>query len=126
MNRLLALTAVIESATGLALMVVPIIVVRLLLGAEITGASVPLGRVAGFALLSLGIACLPSRDSTGNTAAPARRAMLTYNLLATLFFLWLGIGGEFAGPLLWPAVGLHGILSILLVRQWWLGKPGTE
>ena len=47
MNRLLKLTAIIEAATGLGLIAVPAIVVRLLFDAEITGASIPLGRVAG-------------------------------------------------------------------------------
>lgn len=124
MNRLLTLTAAIETATGLALMAVPTVVVRLLLGGEISGdVSIPLGRVAGFGLLSLGMACWPRRDLTSNTA-PALWAMLTYNSLATLYFLCLGIGGEWVGPLLWPAVGLHGILSLLLARQWITG--GTQ
>ena len=57
MKRFLTLTAIIEAATGLALIAVPAVVVRLLLGAEISGASIPLGRVAGAALLALGVAC---------------------------------------------------------------------
>jgi len=47
MSRLLKLTALIEAATGLALIAVLAIVVRLLLGAEISGASMPLGRCRG-------------------------------------------------------------------------------
>lgn len=121
MNRLLTFTAAIEGATGLALMAVPSVVVRLLLGGEISGASIPLGRVAGFGLLSLGMACWPGRDPTGNRA-PALRPMLTYNSLATLYLLRLGIGGKWVGPLLWPAVALHGILLLLLARQWRLGN----
>ena len=57
MNRLLKLTAIIEAATGLGLIAVPAMIVRLLLGAEISGASIPLGRIAGVALLALGVAC---------------------------------------------------------------------
>jgi len=110
MNRLLTLTAIIEAATGLALMAVPPVVVRLLLGGEISGASIPLGRVAGFGLLSLGMACWPGRNATDS--------------LATLYLLRLGVGGEWVGPLLWPAVGVHGILSLLLARQWRLGSTG--
>ena len=125
MNRLLALTASIEAATGLALMAAPSIVVRLLLGGEISGASLPLGRVAGFGLLSLGMACLSGRDPAGNTAS-ALRGMLTYNLLATFYFFGLGIGGEWVGPLLWPAVALHGILSLLLARRWRLRNKGHQ
>ena len=120
MNSLLTLTALIEAATGLALITVPAVVVRLLLGATISGASIPLGRVAGFGLLSLGLACWPGHHPTGHTA-PAR-AMLTYNALATLYLLSLGIGGEWVGSLLWPAVALHALLSLLLARQWRLGN----
>jgi hypothetical protein len=57
MNRLLKLTAFVEAATGLGLIAVPDFVVQLLLGGELLGAGVSLGRVAGVALLSLGVAC---------------------------------------------------------------------
>jgi hypothetical protein len=128
MSSLLTLCALIEAATGLALVTIPSVVVRLLLGAELSGAGTPLGRVAGFGLLSLGVACWPGRDAIGN-AAPALRAMLTYNSLATLYLLSLGIGREWVGPLLWPAVALHGIMSFLLARQWRRGdtrRPGSD
>jgi len=116
MNRLLTLTAAIESATGLALIAVPSIVVRLLLGAEISGAGIPLGRVAGIALLSLGVACWPRGTAAGNTA-PALQAMLAYNALVALYFLFLGIGGVWVGPFLWPAMALHGVMALLLANQ---------
>ncbi len=114
MNRLLITTAVIEAATGLALIAVPSVVVRLLLGSEISGAGIPLGRVAGLALLSLGIACWPGLDPLAKTA-PAFRAMLAYNSLATLYLLYLGIGREWVGPLLWPAVALHAAMTVWCV-----------
>jgi len=119
MNRLLTITALLEAATGLALIVVPAVVGRLLLGAELSGVAVVVARVAGIALLSLGIACWPGRAATGSLP-PALWAMLTYNSLATLLFLWLGIGGQFAGPLLWPAALLHAGLTvwcIMCLRQ---------
>jgi hypothetical protein len=125
MKRLLTLTAVLESATGLALIAVPSVVVRLLLGGELSGAGIPLGRVAGLGLLSLGVACWPRREATGSTVAPLR-AMLTYNSLATLYLLLLGIRGEWVGLLLWPAVALHGILSLLLARQFTLRNAGNH
>jgi hypothetical protein len=95
-------------------MAVPAIVVRLLLGDEISGAAVSLGRVAGFGLLSLGMACWPAR---GATEASAVRAILAYNALTTLYLFYLGIGGGRVGLLLWSAVALHGVLSLLIVRQ---------
>jgi hypothetical protein len=114
MNRLLTLAAVIETATGLALMAMPSVVVRLLLGGEVSGASIPLGRVAGFALLALGMACWPGRDTTGKIT-PAFLAMLSYNSLTAFYLLCVGIGREWVGPLLWPAVVLHAAMTVWLV-----------
>src|SRR6266568_8980816 len=113
MKRLLKLTAIIETATGLALVAVPAIVVRLLLGAEISGASVPLGRVAGAALLALGIACWLARDDTQSRAARGLFvAMLIYNIAATAVLAFAGIGLGLHGVLLWPAVVLHAVMAI--------------
>src|SRR4030095_970619 len=99
MKRLLALFAVLEAATGLALMIDPSVVARLLLGADVSGDGVAVGRVAGFALVALGVACWPSRDQV-NRSAPAVRAMLTYNVLVTCYLIFLCIGGQFFGVLL--------------------------
>src|SRR5438034_11805114 len=112
MSRLLKLTAIIEAATGLALIAVPTIVVRLLLGAEISGASIPLGRVAGAALLALGVACWLARDDTQSSAARGLVvAMLIYNLVATAVLAFAGIGLGLHGVVLWPAVVLHAAMG---------------
>src|SRR5258708_16368212 len=90
----------------------PAIVVRLLFGAEISGASIPLGRVAGAALLALGVACWLAR---GDTQSRATRglvvAMLMYNLVATAVLAFAGIGLQLHGVLLWPAVVLHPVMG---------------
>src|SRR6266478_4544637 len=57
MKRLLKLTAIIETVTGLGLLAVPSVVVRLLLGSPLgTSAAVMLARIAGAALVALGVA----------------------------------------------------------------------
>lgn len=117
MNRLLAITAALEAVTGLALMIEPAVVARLLLGADISGAGVVVGRVAGFALVSLGLACWPFRV-LASRPTPALRAMLTYNLLIACYLIFLGIGGQYVGILLWPAAAIHGFLTLLLFRAW--------
>jgi len=117
MNRLLTLTAVIEAATGVALMTVPSVVVRLLLGGEISGASIPLGRVAGIALLALGVACWPGHQR-GVSGAAAFRAMLIYNVLVALYLAYVGTVGHLGGFLLWPAVALHSGVTLVLVWTW--------
>jgi len=112
MNRLLKLTAIIETATGLALLTLPSFVVQLLLGAEISGASMPLGRVAGAALLALGVACLLARDDTqSHTARGLVVAMLMYNIPATAVLAFAGIGLGLHGVVLWPAVVLHAAMG---------------
>ena len=116
MKRFLTLTAIIEAATGLALIALPAIVVRLLLGAEISGASIPLGRVAGAALLALGVACWLARDDTQSRAARGLVvAMLTYNIVATAVLAFAGIGLGLHGVALWPAVVLHAAMAVWCV-----------
>lgn len=105
MKRVLVLAAVGEAVTGLALLVVPSLVGQLLLGTELNGVSIPVARVAGIALIALGVACWPGPPLVG---------MLTYSALATLYLLYFGIRGEWVGPLLWLAVVLHAVLTTLL------------
>jgi hypothetical protein len=115
-SSLLRLAAILEVVTGLALIGDPSLVARLLLGDGVSGAGTALGRVAGVGLLSLGSACWPSRAEV-ELGAP-RRAMLTYNALIAAFLLYLEISNERTGKLLWPAVAIHGVLTLLLGRAW--------
>jgi hypothetical protein len=110
MKKVLLLAAVGETATGLALLIVPSLVGRLLLGQELAGVAIPVARVLGIALIALGIACWPGRT--------AFCGMLTYSALATLYLLYLAIRGEWVGTLLWPAVVAHAVLTTLLARAW--------
>jgi hypothetical protein len=107
MKGVLAFAAVGEAATGLALLIVPSLVGQLLLGTELTGISIPVARVAGIALIALGVACWPGTPLTG---------MLTYSAAVTLYLAYVGFADGLSGPLLWPAVVLHAILTALLVR----------
>ncbi len=42
--------------------------------------------------------------------------MATYGLFVTLYLVYVGTRGEWVGPLLWPAVALHAVLTLLLAR----------
>jgi hypothetical protein len=114
MRTLLVLAALGEAATGLALLIVPSLVARLLLGEHLAGAAVPVARVAGIALVGLGIACWPGPPQVG---------FLVYSTAVALYLAYLGLSGGAAGILLWPAVTLHVSLSLGIVV---LGKrePG--
>ena len=114
MKKVLTVAAVLEVATGMALLIVPSLVGRLLFGEELTGIVIPVARVLGIALIALGVGCLP-----GSTALCG---MLTYSGLVTLYLLYLAIRGEWVGPLLWPVVALHGILTVLLTRAWFQSR----
>jgi hypothetical protein len=105
--KVLVLAAVGEVVTGLALLLVPSLVGQLLLGATLSGIAVPVARVAGLALTALGIACWPGTAAVG---------MLAYSAAVALYLAYLGIAGGLTGVLLWPAVGLHAILTALLIR----------
>jgi len=107
----LALAALAEAGTGVILVAYPPIVVRLLFGAEVSGAGLIMSRIAGIALIGLGVACWP-----GNSAIQQLYGMLTYSTLAMMYLIYIGVRGEAAGVLLWPAVVAHVVLVALLVR----------
>ena len=113
--KVLRFAAVVEVGTGLALMIDPALVVSLLLGADLSGELMSLGRVAGVALLALGLACWAGGQPTGSDS-PAFRAMLTYNVLIALYLTYLGTAGHQGGLLLWPAVVLHAVVTLLLIQ----------
>ncbi len=76
MKKVLIFAAVAEAATGLALLIVPSLVGQLLLGEELTGVAIPVARVAGIALIALGIACWPGPPLVGMlTYSAARHAV---------------------------------------------------
>ena len=78
MKKALIFAAVAEAATGLALLIVPSLVGQLLLGEELIGIAIPVARVAGIALIALGIACWPGPPLVG---------MLIYGAAVTLILL---------------------------------------
>ena len=113
MRRVLALAGVGEIATGLALLLVPSLVGRLLMGQELTGVTLPLARVTGIALVGLGVACWPGTPLLG---------MLTYSSAVALHLAYVGLEGGPSGMLLWPAVAVHVALSLLLTVAWWRSR----
>jgi len=113
MNKVLRFAALAEAATGAILLAYPSIIVRLLFAAEIAGAGVFMSRLAGVALIGLGVACWADSDNR-----QARYGMLTYSLSAMLFLIVVGAGSKSVGLLLWPMVIVHAILIVLLGGAW--------
>lgn len=113
-KRLFLVTAVAEVGVGLALLLFPQFLVAMLLGTPLGAAGAQsVSRVAGAALLSLGLACWLARDeehSRGATGLIA--AMLTYNTAAVVVLAHAGIVLRLFGIGLWPAVLLHAALAV--------------
>jgi hypothetical protein len=107
---LLRIVSAGEAATGLVLLAHPPIVVRLLLGSEIMGAGIFMSRIAGIALIALGIACWPGGATRGLLG------MTVYSVVAAGYMAGVGLTGGQTGILWWPALAAHGVLAILLPR----------
>jgi hypothetical protein len=112
-KSLLAVTGALEAATGLGLLVAPSTIVELLLGAAPgTPAGVTVSRVAGVAILALGVACWLARDDAAYRAAKGLiAAMLLYNVavVVILVLAWAGPGPF--GIAFWPVVLGHAVLA---------------
>lgn len=116
-KELFLVTAVVEIATGLALLALPAMVLAALLGVQAAAEeTLVVSRITGAALLAIGVAGALARD---DARSPAHRGLLigflTYNVLAAALFAYAGLGVQMAGPALRPAVVLHTILAIWCV-----------
>ena len=109
----LRVSAIIEVATGCALLTVPSGVIQALIGSRSDQAGWMVGRVLGGALVALGVAAMfPSGQ------APERGVALgfaVYNASTTVILGVAGVTGAADGWLLWPVVGIHGLLAVTLI-----------
>lgn len=111
---LLSLTAAIEAAAGVPLLVWPAFPVALLLGVPLdTPAGVVVGRVAGAALLTLAITCWLARS---DAQSPAARSIIAgmgfYNAAVVGVLLYANLALGLFTVLLYPAAILHVILTM--------------
>jgi hypothetical protein len=111
---LLLITAFVEVATGLCLLLLPAVLFALLLGLQrATVDAIFVGRIAGAALLAIGIASWMART---DMFTPAQRGLLAgilaYNAATSMLLAFAGTVLEMIGVLLWPAVALHSILAV--------------
>src|SRR5262245_40369964 len=111
---LLLITAYLEAATGLFLLLVPTVVFAVLLGGEHAAVdTIFVGRLTGAALLAIGIASWIAR---ADTLTHAHLGLLTgifvYDVAAAMLLAFAGAVLGMTGILLWPAVVLHTVLAI--------------
>jgi hypothetical protein len=113
-QRFLLVTALSEGATGIALLATPASVLVLLLGVSQSAAETLISaRLAGAALVALGLACwLARNDRPTLSQAGLMWGMLFYDVAAALLLALAGARWALAGVGLWPAVGLHCGLAV--------------
>jgi hypothetical protein len=111
---LLLTTAFVEVATGLCLLFLPAVLLTILLGSEhATDDALLVGRIAGAAVLAIGIASWMART---DAFTPAQLGLLTgiliYDAAASMLLAYAGAVLKMVGVPLWPAVALHAILAL--------------
>jgi len=110
--RLLSVGGVLETLSGLGLLLDPAGGASALFGSSIEGAGVAIGRIGGAGLLSLGIACwLARKTPTSPASVGVAWAYLAYNVVTCVTLVWasVALGGD-SLPALGGAV-LHGVLG---------------
>jgi hypothetical protein len=110
----LVITAFVEAATGLCLLILPAVLFAILLGLEQASTeAIFVGRIAGAALLAIGIASWMART---DTLTPAQLGLLigilVYDTAASMLLAFAGAVLKMSGVLLWPAVALHAVLAV--------------
>ena len=120
----LIVTALVEVGTGLSLLFLPSIPLALLLGVSgAAPATAVIARVAGAALLAIGVASFLARS---DQHSPAQLGLLTgvliYDAAAAVLLAYAGAVLKMAGIALWPAVALHTALAAWCVACFWGNK----
>ena len=119
MRTLLIVTALLEAGTGLALAACPSRMVSLLIGSPLdTRQGSVVGRLAGTALLTLGLVCwLARNDQQSRVTAGPVAGMLFYNVAAAALLAYARLGLGLSGVGLWPAVVLHAAFALWCIRS---------
>jgi len=125
-GKLFIVTALIEVGAGLALVCLPALAIRLVLGvSEPSPEALIVGRLGGAGLLAIGVAFWLARDDGGSRSQHALLwGILVYNVGACVVLATAGLIVRISGVALWPAVALHAVLTIWCAAtlQGWRAK----
>ncbi|NJD31726.1 MAG: hypothetical protein FIB04_07560 [Gammaproteobacteria bacterium] len=121
MKNLLTMSAVIEVGAGLALLALP---AALLFGPPLdTPAGATVVRVAGAALLAIGVACWLARgDSQSRAARGLISALVIYNAGTVIAMVYAGLRLGLSSSGLWPAALIHAVMTVWCVASLLRGR----
>ena len=124
----LLITAIVETATGLCILVLPSVAFVVLLGLDHAAIeALFVARLFGAALIALGVASWIAR---ADARSPAQFGLLTglliYNVAASILIAYAGLGLKMTGVLLWPAVGLHVVMTAWCCLCLQPQRPGSR
>lgn len=118
LKTLLTLGAFIEIAAGVAALAVPVLAVSILLGSTLEGAAITVTRIAGAALVAIGIMNWAGRSEPHSNAAKGIGfAMLFYNIAIVGLLLYAFFGAGRSGIGLWPAIAVHAMLAVGCIQS---------
>ena len=111
-RMVLIITAVAETLTGLAFLLAPNATSGLLFGAHPDHVGLMIGRLAGVALVAIGISCWGAgRDPGGTAQAATFRGATLYNAGAGVLLLLFAVTGQASGFVIWVAGVFHLIMA---------------
>jgi hypothetical protein len=116
LRLLMMVSGGVEAAFGASILIVPILVIKILLGTEADASAIALARLLGAATLALGVTALLARDqleTKGGLAATYGLAL--YNVLAAGLILWTAAVAGLGGAALWGAGLFHALIGVLFV-----------
>lgn len=110
----LIVIAVVEAATGLGLLLLPSVPFLLLLGLEsATVEAIIVGRIAGAALLAIGVASwIARKDELNPSLFGLLVGILIYNTAVSILLIYAAAVLKMTGVMLWPTVVFHALLAV--------------
>ncbi|PZV38264.1 hypothetical protein [Mesorhizobium kowhaii] len=113
-NLFLVVIAAVEAATGLGLLLLPSVPFALLLGLEsATVEAIFVGRIAGAALLAIGVASWMARkDALNPSLFGLLVGILIYNTAVSILLVYAAAVLKMTGVMLWPTVAFHALLAV--------------
>jgi small-conductance mechanosensitive channel len=119
MKKLFTITAIAEFVTGLGMVALPRLLIKLIFGSSVdTYLSLTIARIAGVAIISLAVACWFARKDEKSPAAKGLViSLLLYNSGITILLIIAGLAYTSAGIGLWPVVLVHLFMSVWCIMS---------